>query len=231
MGGWIFVPNNSLSGLVDGNTGGTIVMYLINFFAFSSIIFSLAEMSSMAPTSGGPYHWTYVLYSSNSCTIRIADVGRSEFAPPSSQKPISYIVGWLSALAWCCGSTSGFFLAGSLIQAVIVELHSGYTATPWRAYLFVLGLATLGALVNTYLSRKLPKLEGFAFVFTIAGFITVIIVLWVLDSGNRLSVSEVFGTFSNDGGWSSLGLSMVAGQILLVWALTGKSPLDPHMDG
>jgi len=27
--------------------------------------------------------------------------------------------------------------------------------------------------------------------------------------------------FSNDGGWSSLGLSIVAGQILLVWTLTG----------
>ncbi|KAK5743954.1 hypothetical protein LTR17_002292 [Elasticomyces elasticus] len=75
MGGWIFVPNNSLSGLVDGNTGGTIVMYLINFAAFSTIILSLAEMSSMlvlldealakvdrqhrAPTAGGQYHWTY----------------------------------------------------------------------------------------------------------------------------------------------------------------------------
>jgi len=33
--------------LVDGNTGGTIAMYLANFAAFATIIFSLAEMSSM----------------------------------------------------------------------------------------------------------------------------------------------------------------------------------------
>ncbi|KAK4890581.1 hypothetical protein LTR27_010743 [Elasticomyces elasticus] len=218
MGGWIFVPNsvirkgvsNSLSGLVDGNTGGTIVMYLINFAAFSTIILSLAEMASMAPTAGGQYHWT------------------SEFAPPSLQKPLSYTAGWLSALAWCCGTTSGFFLAGNLIQGVIVELHSTYVAEPWRAYLFVLCLATMGALVNTYLSRKLPKLEGFAFVLTIAGFISVIITLWVLNADRRLSASEVFQTFSNDGGWSSLGLSMVGGQILLVWTLTG-SDATAHM--
>ncbi|KAK1816362.1 hypothetical protein LTR12_009253 [Friedmanniomyces endolithicus] len=66
MGGWIFVPksvvsihivlfgladarsSNSISGIVDGNTGGPIAMYLINFAAFSSIIFSLAEMASMS---------------------------------------------------------------------------------------------------------------------------------------------------------------------------------------
>jgi len=105
---------------------------------------------------------------------------------------------------------------------VIVELHSDYVAEPWRAYLLVVALATIGALVNTYLSRKLPKLEGFAFLLTIAGFISVVIVLWVLSSGQRLTASDVFQTFSNDGGWSSLGLSMVAGQILLVWTLTGE---------
>jgi len=124
-------------------------------------------------------------------------------------------------LAWCCGSSSGFFLAGTLIQGVIVELHSDYTSAAWRGYLFVLALATIGALINTYLSRKLPKLEGIAFVLTIAGFASVVIVLWVLSSGRELTASEVFQTFSDEGGWGSLGLSMVAGQILLVWALTG----------
>ena len=55
---WLLIRNsNSLGGLVDGNTGGTIVMYLINFAAFSTIILSLAEMASMAPTAGGQYHW------------------------------------------------------------------------------------------------------------------------------------------------------------------------------
>jgi choline transport protein len=139
------------------------------------------------------------------------------------QKPFSYIAGWLSSLAWCCGTTSGFFLAGTLIQGVIVELHPNYTAQAWRGYLLVLALVSIGALVNTYLSRKLPKLEGVAFVLTIAGFVSVIIVIWVLDTSDRLSTTEVFNTFDNDGGWSSLGLAMVAGQVLLVWALTGET--------
>jgi uncharacterized membrane protein AbrB (regulator of aidB expression) len=131
-------------------------------------------------------------------------------------------LGWLSSLAWCCGSSSGFFLAGSLIQGVIVELHGDYTPAAWRAYLFVFALATIGALVNTYLSRKMPMLEGIAFVLTLAGFASVITVLWVLSAGRQPSTSQVFDTFENEGGWSSLGLSMVAGQILMVWTLTGR---------
>ena len=212
MGGWIFVPNNAFWGLVDGNTGGTIAMYLANFVAFAFVIMSLSEMSSMAPTAGGQYHWA------------------SEFAPPSLQKPLSYAAGWLSALSWCCGSTSGFFLAGSLIQAVLVELHpNAYTPRAWKGYLFVFALATIGALVNIYLSRKLPKLEGLAFILTLAGFASIIIVLWVLSGGNELTTNQVFDTFTNDGGWSSLGLAMVAGQILMVWTLTGKLASKTHI--
>lgn len=55
MVGWIFVPNSTTSALIDGNTGGTIVMYLVNFAAFLFITLSLAEMASIAPTAGGQY--------------------------------------------------------------------------------------------------------------------------------------------------------------------------------
>lgn len=205
MGGWIFVPNNAFWGLVDGNTGGTITMYLINFAAFSSINFSLAEMASMAPTAGGQYHWA------------------SEFAPKALQKPLSYTAGWLSALAWCCGVTSGVFITGNLIQAVIVELHPNkYTPEAWKGYLFVLAIAVIAGLINTFLSRALPRLEGIAFVLFVAGFVSIIVVMWVLSAGDELTTDEVFDTFTNEGGWSSLGLAMMAGQILMVWTLTGE---------
>lgn len=60
----------------------------------------MAEMASMAPTSGGQYHWV------------------SEFAPASSQKFLSYITGWLSSMSYQAGNASGFFLAGTIIQCL-----------------------------------------------------------------------------------------------------------------
>jgi choline transport protein len=52
-------------------------MMVITWVFVLALIASLAETASMAPTSGGQYHWV------------------SEFAPPSFQKSLSYIVGIL----------------------------------------------------------------------------------------------------------------------------------------
>lgn len=210
MVGWVFVPNSTTSALIDGNTGGTITMYLVNFAMFTTIILSLAEMASMAPTAGGQYHWA------------------SEFAPPSMQKMLSYTSGWLSTLAWCCGTISGIFLAGNLIQGIIIELHPDYTPEAWRAYLYTFALITIIFVVNVFLSRKLPKLEGIVFVLMITGYVSTIIVLWVMGSGTRLTTHQVFTTFNQQGGWGDLGLAMLAGQTLLVWGLTG-SDAAAHM--
>lgn len=48
-----FIPINSVSAIEIAGTGGTIVMFVGNFFGFLTIVLSLAEMSSIAPTAGG----------------------------------------------------------------------------------------------------------------------------------------------------------------------------------
>lgn len=113
-------------------------------------------------------------------------------------------------------------------------MHDTYQAQPYQAYLLVVALALCGCFINTYLAKHLPTLEGIGLFIMILAFIGIQIVLWVLSP--RLMASEVFSTFSNEGGWSSLGLSMMAGQILLVWSLTGQSfsciysPVDSHTE-
>jgi len=142
---------------------------------------------------------------------------------------------------------SGLFLSGWLINTCINYVNPSYNPAAWKAYLFIVALTTLGALVNTYLSRVLPKLEGIALILTLTGFGSIVIVLWVLGSDTQLSASEVFGTFENNGkiqsrgsaasfpcnttmlttrrqgGWPTLGLGMMAGQITMVWTLTGTA--------
>lgn len=103
-----------------------------------------------------------------------------------------------------------------------------YSAEPWKAYLLVLVIAVLGATVNIFLCRHLHKLEVVALIFTVTGTASIIIVLWAMGVESRLSGPQVFQTFTNEGGWSSLGLSMLAGQTLMVWCLTG-SDATAHM--
>lgn len=67
-------------GLSNGGLPGLFWSYIWTFIGFGFIIASLSEMSSMAPTSGGQYHWV------------------SEFSSPRYQKFLSYITGTVPRL-------------------------------------------------------------------------------------------------------------------------------------
>ncbi|KAK4539385.1 hypothetical protein LTR36_010986 [Oleoguttula mirabilis] len=73
IGTWEFFLGLIAFGLTDGGTAGLIYGFLVVLAGFMCVYLSIAEMASMAPTSGGQYHWV------------------SQFAPPSAQKYLSYI--------------------------------------------------------------------------------------------------------------------------------------------
>ena len=83
---------------MNGGTAGLIYMFIICWTIYLCVYMSMAEMGSMAPTSGGQYHWV------------------SEFAPKRWQKLLSYVVGWLSVLGWQTGAASTAFLAGTEVS-------------------------------------------------------------------------------------------------------------------
>ena len=91
-------------GLINGGFGGLVWEYIFTAFAFGSVVITMAEMTSMAPTSGGQYHWI------------------SEFSPPRYQKYLSYAAGWTSALGWLTGNASGYFIMSTLVEA-LVEIY------------------------------------------------------------------------------------------------------------
>ncbi|KAF4165317.1 hypothetical protein CNMCM6936_007925 [Aspergillus lentulus] len=70
---WEVILTLLSSALTDGGTAGLIWGFLIVSAGFALVFASIAEMASMAPTSGGQYHWV------------------SEFAPRRGQKFLSYI--------------------------------------------------------------------------------------------------------------------------------------------
>ena len=57
MSTWVALLLTSTFSLINGGLAGTIWIYLASWICTFSLAASLAEMSSMAPTSGGQYHW------------------------------------------------------------------------------------------------------------------------------------------------------------------------------
>ena len=82
-----------------------------------------------------------------------------------------------------------------------------------------IAVVTLCVLLNSFMARKLPLIEGCLAVLHFAGLFVVIIVLWTLAPRNN--AHDAFLQLTNNGGWSSDGLSMLVGLYPLTLCLLG----------
>lgn len=57
MGTWEALLGTIALALGNGGPSGLLYTYLASYIGFTAVIASMAEMASMAPTSGGQYHW------------------------------------------------------------------------------------------------------------------------------------------------------------------------------
>ncbi|KAF6515541.1 hypothetical protein HZS61_004282 [Fusarium oxysporum f. sp. conglutinans] len=175
----------STIGLVNGGTAGTIWMFFVCWMGFLFVNTSMAEMASMAPTTGGQYHWV------------------SEFAPPKYQKLISYLMGWMCVLGWQTSCASSAFITGTQIQGLIVLNNPGYEPKPWHGTLLTIAIAAFSVLFNILLARKLPLIEAIVLVIHVFAFFGILVTLWVLSP--MADAKAVFTQFSDGGGWNSIG--------------------------
>ncbi|QDS69697.1 hypothetical protein FKW77_009736 [Venturia effusa] len=199
QGTWEVVLLANTGGLVNGGLAGMFWGYIWTFAGFFSIVMSLAEMASMAPTSGGQHHWV------------------SEFAPRKHQRFLSYMSGWMSTLSWQAGTAGSAFIMGVLIQGCVVGYHPTYSPKRWQGTLFVFAFSAVQGIVNTFLAAQLPRIQKVMIVPHAFGWIAVIIVLAALAP--HASAKDVFTNFSSNEGWEPIGVSLMVGQINSVYLL------------
>ncbi|KAI1471073.1 putative GABA permease [Daldinia caldariorum] len=190
----------STQSLLNGGPAGVIWGYLIVWIGTLSTFTVLSELASMAPTSGGQYHWVAMLASS------------------SSRRFLSYITGWLTMAGWQAVTASAAYLIGTLLQSVIILLKSDYTPKPWQAVLFLWAVLAFAVFINTVASKTLAYFEGLILVLHVLGFFAVLIPLVYLSPHGDASL---FTTFVNAGGWPTQGLSFVVGLPAAVFSLIG----------
>jgi choline transport protein len=144
----------------------------------------------------------------------------SEFAPPSSQKFLSYVTGWLCVLGWHTGIAGcAYTVANMLIGIIAINHPDTYTPQPWHGTLFVIAIALLAFLFNTFLAQKLPLIEGIILIIHVFGFFAVLITLWALAPTKP--APEVFGNIMDNGGWGNAGLACLVGLVAPIFALIG----------
>lgn len=122
-------------------------------------------------------------------------------------------------LGWQVGLTSLAFLAGTMIQGLLVLTNPQYAFERWHGTLLVIAITAFCMMFNTVLAKRLPMVEGLVLCIHILGFAGVLVPLWALAPLN--SPSRVFTEFLNLGGWDTTGLSFFVGLLAPIYTLIG----------
>lgn len=177
----------------NGGPVGNIYGFIIAWASTLSVYTVISELASIAPIAGGQYYWVYML------------------APPRWKVFSSYIIGWLTSLAWIATVATETIFAGTILQGLII-LDNADTYEPklWQGTLLAWLVVVVGIFINVVIPGVLPKLEIGVIVFHIAGFIAIVSVLWVHATPKQTS-EFVWTTSLNEGGWPTQGLAYCVG--------------------
>ncbi|KAG8424673.1 hypothetical protein J3458_001445 [Metarhizium acridum] len=193
----------STPGLANGGPAGVIYGYIIVWLGNISVFTTLSELVSMAPTSGGQYHWAAML------------------APRSCAKFLSYLTGWLTVGGWQGSVASSGFLTGNMLRGMITmtATYYDYTPQPWHGTLLYWAVILFAVFINAVVSSALPKFEGLILVLHVLGFFAILIPLVILSPHG--DTDAIFTGFLNSGNWPTQGLSFMVGMIGNVFAFVG----------
>ncbi|RVX66394.1 hypothetical protein B0A52_09624 [Exophiala mesophila] len=163
--------------------GPTVVFGLITaMIACSFITAGLAELASAFPSSGGQYHFAFMV------------------SAPENRAAIAFTVGWLSVIAWCLTVASAQIFCAQIIMNLASFYNPDFEGTQWQTYLVYVGLCFIAVAVVIYLPRQIPKAEIVFFSASILGFVVFFITV-LARSDTKQSARTVFVEWNNQTGW------------------------------
>src|SRR5580700_1132259 len=118
-----------------------------------SIYAVLSELVSMMPIACGQYYWVYKL------------------APLNYRKFSSYIIGWLTMLAWVATVAIQSLFAGTMIQGLVKLNYPTYDSKQWQGTLITWAVIAVNVFINVFTPDFLPKFELMILVLHLVGFV------------------------------------------------------------
>ncbi|KAG6045845.1 hypothetical protein E4U39_001921 [Claviceps sp. Clav50 group G5] len=199
---WIALSAAISLALPSGGSSAVVWGLLIAGSCNLCLAASLAEFLSAYPTAGGQYHWAAIV------------------SWKSSSRGISYITGWINVCGWVALSAAGSLLASTFVLDIINLLHPAFDAQPWHQFLIYIAFALIAFLVNALLTRFMSYLTRTAFLWSVAGFVVIVITVLACAAPNFQTGESVYAHFQNDTGWPD-GLAWVLGMLQSSFSLTG----------
>ncbi|KAI1623129.1 putative amino acid permease [Exophiala viscosa] len=157
--------------------------------ACSIITAGLAELSSAYPSTGGQYHFAFMV----SCE--------------KTRASVAFVMGWLSVIAYCLFTASATIVCAQITAAIAGFWHEDYVATQWQVYLMYVLYQALATAVVVLLPKQLPKTEIMFFFISVSGCIVFFITV-LAASPTKQPAKVVFTEVVNVTGWGD-GVSFI----------------------
>ncbi|KAH7113914.1 putative choline transport protein [Dendryphion nanum] len=187
MATWAGMLTYFVGPLTNGGFAGSVYGFIFSWFGVLTVMCSLSELASMAPTAGGQYHYVAML------------------APSNCQRILSYIAGWATVTAWQATVSAVCLPLATIVQGMVIMNNPNYHPERWHATLMAYAFILLALFVNTYLNKYFAKIEGMILILYILGFLGVVISLSALSE--HIPAEVVFKSWNNGGGWDSITLA------------------------
>lgn len=117
-------------------------------------------------------------------------------------------------------------MTGTIIQGLIFVGNENYSATAWQGTLLVIANVLVVWIVNVWGAKWIAAVQNALLGFHLLVFLAVVIPLWAVAP--HQSASVVFTQFAKEGGWDSMALTLMIGQISAIWGCIG-SDAPAHM--
>jgi choline transport protein len=101
-------------------------------------------------------------------------------------------------LGWQIGVTIGAFVSGTILQGLVILSYPTYNPQRWHGTLMAIMVTFITAGFNMFLANWFPFVEGIILFLHFAGWLAMLIPLWVLAPKD--TNAQVWNSFL-DSGW------------------------------
>lgn len=190
-----------------GGNAGITWGYLIGMTGVLGVAFSMAEIASAFPTSGGLYYATAML------------------APPKYKAILSWIVGWSNYFVQVTSAPSVAYGGASMILALKQLTDDSYEPQNWHTYLLTLGLTFAAAIVASVPTKWIAWINSGS---TILNLVFLFISFVVILGGNnrvdqglpKFNDNKVAWGIDNFTEWPD-GISILMTFMAVIWTMSG----------
>ncbi|KAJ5634030.1 hypothetical protein N7528_001872 [Penicillium herquei] len=179
---WLAVSSLLTTHLTFAGPVGATWVPLVSGVASMIIAAGLAELASAYPSSGGQYHYSFMV------------------ASEKYRQAAAFTVAWLNVLAWLFGTCSAVIYPAQLTMQLAQVYNPSYTPEKWQIWLLYVALLIIGTIVVIYGHAFIARVEIMLCCSSLLAFFVWIITL-LAASKTKASAWSVFAKWENTSGW------------------------------